>query len=104
MAREFQRIPTWKRLADKPNSYTVADLATADHIALLLDWWEASGYDEFARLAANLAAKPVSGFDSWRDGTDLIELIGKFRRDEYLGFPLQEEILVALEDGVTKML
>jgi len=104
VAIEFQRIPTWKRLATNPNSYTAADLANADRIALLLDWWEASRYEEFARLATDLAAKPVRGFDSWRDGTDLIELISKFRRDGYPGFPLQEEMLVALEDGVTTML
>jgi DNA polymerase III delta prime subunit len=104
VAKEFLRIPTWKKLADHPNSYSAADLANTDRIDLLISWWEATGDETFARLAADLATKPVSGFSSWRDGTDLIKLMENFRNHDYHEFPFVEEILTALEDGVITML
>jgi hypothetical protein len=104
VAREFPRIPRWKRSATNPNAYTAADLANVDRLTLLLGWWEASGDDEFARLATDLAAKPVSGFSPWRDGSDLIELIGSFRKGGYPDFPFEDEMLTALEEGVITML
>ncbi len=58
----------------------------------------------FARLATDLTIKPVGGFDSWRDGTDLIELIVNFRNGYYNEFPFERDILNALEDGVITML
>ena len=104
VAREFLRIPTWKRLTSAPHSYGVADLANADRIALLLEWWEATGDEEFARLATDLSTMPVSGFNSWQDGTDLIELIEKFKTNSNEDFPFKEKMLRALEDGVLTML
>jgi DNA polymerase III delta prime subunit len=104
VAREFLRTPTWKKSAHYPNFYSPADLANADRIDLLINWWEASGDEAFARLATDLAAKPVSGFTSWRDGTDLIELIENLRTGYYDEFPFKEEILDALQDGVIAVL
>ncbi len=97
IAREFLRIPPWKKLANPPNSYGVADLANAHRITLLLNWWETSGNNVFARFASDLASKPVSGFDSWRDGAALVELICNFKNDYYPGFPFEEEMLSSLE-------
>ena len=104
VAREFQHIPTWKRSTNYPNSFSSADLANADRIALLVNLWEASGDEEFARLATDLATKPVSGFRSWRDATDLIEMIGDFRNGYYPGFPFEEEMFTALAEGIITML
>lgn len=104
VAREFHRIPTWKRSTKHPHSYSVADLANADRIALLLDWWEACRDKEFARLATDLAAKPVGGYDSWRDATDLIELLVDFRNGYYPEFPFEEEMLTALFEGLIDIL
>src|SRR5208337_1516208 len=105
IARELMRIPTWKKSAQYPHTYDVADLSNTDRIDLLIRWWEASGDEEFARLATNLAAKPVGGFSSMRDGTDLIELIGNFKNEGYYcGFPFNEEMVSALEDGILAVL
>ncbi len=104
VAGEFLRIPTWKRSAAYPLSYTAADLANTDRIGLLIEWWEATRDEAFARFATDLAANPVRGFSSWRDGTDLIELIGNFRNEYYSGFPFEDEMLTALEHGAISML
>ncbi len=104
VAREFQTIPTWKKSSEHPNSYSIADLANTDRIGLLISWWEASGDQAFAELATGLAANPVGGFDSWRDGTELIELIENLKNGYYDGFPFEKEILTALEHGVITML
>jgi hypothetical protein len=104
VAKEFLHIPTWKKSAQYPHSYSPADLANTDRIDLLSSWWEATGDEAFARLATDLAAKPVSGFSSWRDGTDLIELMVNFRNGYYYEFPFEEEMLTALGDGLITML
>jgi energy-coupling factor transporter ATP-binding protein EcfA2 len=102
IAGEFLRIPVWKR--SSPNSLSAADISNTDRIELLVTWWEASGDKEFARLATELSERPVNGFDSWRDGTDLIEMILNIRNDYYDGFPYTGEILAALEEGAVAML
>lgn len=104
VAGEFLRLPTWKRSPQYPESYSVADLANADRITLLLQWWEASGDQAFAELAVGLAEKPVGGFNSWRDGEDLVEIIRGIRFGYYDGFPLEEALLAALEDGTISLL
>ncbi|MBZ9898532.1 ATP-binding protein [Mesorhizobium sp. BR1-1-6] len=105
VAGEFLRIPTWKKSQRFPHSYSVTDLANSDRITLLLKWWEASGDLGFAELAVGLAEKPVSGFSSWRDGEDLVEIIKEMRLAYfYDGFPLEEALVTALEDGLVSML
>jgi hypothetical protein len=113
VAREFVRIPTLKKLPRYPHSYGVTDLANTDRIELLIEWWEATGDEAFARLATDLAANPVSGFTSWWDGTELIELLRNLKNSGYYNFknnghyhwfPFEEEMVAALEDGVITML
>lgn len=104
VAKEFLHIPVWKKSTQYAHSYSTSDLANSDRIVLLINWWDATGDETFARLATDLATKPVSGFSSWRDGTDLIELIKKLRDGYYGEFPFVEEMLAALEDGVITML
>jgi hypothetical protein len=58
----------------------------------------------FARLATELAIKPVSGFSPWRDGTDLIELLVNFQAGYFTDFPFEDEIISALERGIISML
>lgn len=104
IAKEFLRIPTWRKSAANPHAVTPYDLANSDRIKLLLDWFEASGDNEFGQLAVDLARKPVSGFTSWRDGIELIELIVGFRDDYDQAPPFGAELVDALKEGLVRML
>lgn len=104
IAQKFLQIPTWKRSATTPYHSNVADLANSDRINLLLEWWIASGDEMYAKLAKDLAAKPVNGFSSWQDGTDIVELIVSFKNGRFPKFPFEDEMISALENGVVTML
>jgi hypothetical protein len=104
IAEEFAHIPTWKRSATTPYSFSVNDLANSNRIKLLLEWWTASGNHEYATLAKDIATRPIDGFNSWRDGTEIIDLIRSFIDGHYPNFPFEEEIIGALENGVVTML
>jgi hypothetical protein len=101
IAQKIQQLPVWKRSG---TSLSRNDLANADRIILLIDWWEASNDDVYARIATDIAVKPIEGFTSWLDGTDLITLIGNFRNEYYPDFPYTSEMLPALENGLIGML
>jgi DNA polymerase III delta prime subunit len=104
VAADFRRIPTWKPSASAPSQLVSFDLANSDRILLLLDWWNACGHKDFAMFARELAARPVNGFDSWRDGTNVIELLVSFKNGGYPGYPLIDEMITALEKGLIEML
>jgi hypothetical protein len=104
IAAEFLHLPTWTRSTTNPNYLTPTDLANSDRLELLMEWWIASEDETFATLAKELAAKPVRGFDSWRDGTDIVELINTFKTGGYPKYPFTEEMITALENGLIEML
>jgi DNA polymerase III delta prime subunit len=101
---EFLHIPTWRKSSQFPQSYRAGDLANADRIELLLKWWEASRDTAFAELSITLAENPVNGFSPLRDGHDLVQMIENIRFGYFEGFPFQERLLRALEDGVVSLL
>ncbi|PRD45057.1 hypothetical protein C5748_02175 [Phyllobacterium phragmitis] len=55
-------------------------------------------------MAVTLAERPVNGFHSWRDGEDLIELFKHIRFGYYQDFPLEDQLMGALQDGLISML
>lgn len=101
IAPKMQGFPVWKRSG---YSLSRSDLANGDRIILLIEWWEATHDETFARLALDIALKPQEGFTSWLDGTDLIMLIENFRNEYYPDFPYTSEMLTALENGLIGML
>ncbi|MBR9971895.1 restriction endonuclease [Magnetospirillum sulfuroxidans] len=105
VAETFSSIRMWGRNPDQPNSYFLSDLGIIDRLKLLLAWWSASDEARFAVLAVELAASPPGGFDAWRDGAEMIELLRELLDPDYFdGFPFVEVMIGHLEAGLIGML
>lgn len=104
VAEELVHFPIWKRSATLPHSFNVNDIANSERIKLLLEWWAASKAPAFAGLAVALAEKPVDGFSAWRDGEELIALLGELRAGGPADLPLVDELVTALENGLLSLL
>lgn len=84
VAGRFGILPTWfSYVKDGTTFRSPKGLSNADRISLLLTWWLFSERQEFFDAATALAEQPVSGFDAWRDGREMIELIAKLRDEDY---------------------
>ncbi|MCX5493872.1 ATP-binding protein [Kaistia dalseonensis] len=80
-------------------------LSNVDRAELLIDWWFASGEERFLALLHSLLSNPIDGWDPWRDGEDLIALIGKFRGPGYFDeLPSREELANILVTGAIAMI
>lgn len=104
VAKDFEKIPTWRRV-DDTNSSTVrwefADTANADRISLLLEWWKATVDQRFAELALSVARTPEGGFSAWRDGVELVRLIEELSDSDCMrGFPYREDLIRLLGEGL----
>lgn len=108
IAGKFLELPTWKKT--RPDAYSATDLGNVDRIVLLLNWGSASGDDRFNQLAMQLAKTPPappgwSGFSAWREGADLIELVGKLRDgDYYSDLSIAASLADILEDEIIRLL
>ena len=81
-------------------SFSQDDLALSDRIRLLLEWWEASGGDDFIQSALALLNEGALELVSWRDGQSLPEihwLVSNFVDHEH---PLKDKLL----EGITHRL
>src|SRR5438132_14403687 len=87
-----------KRVQLRSRYYQRANgISNTSRMELLFEWWEASRDQRFVEFALKLAREPVSGLDSWRDGSEAIELIGKLRDGAcFDGLPLAGELADAL--------
>jgi hypothetical protein len=105
VGEEFLRLPVWKRIREGSEStYTAVGLSNTDRIDLLISWWIASYDQRFADLALALARAPVDGFDSWRDGVEMVELVAKLRDGDYFAdLPYAAELADSLEKAVIVM-
>jgi DNA polymerase III delta prime subunit len=107
VAAEFVRLPIWERV-EVSGGYAMSPtgLSNTDRIELLLDWWEATHDERFADLALALAHAPVEGgLDSWRDGKDSVELLGKLRDGDYFSeLPCATELADGLEEALLHMI
>lgn len=107
IATRFLTLPTWKETSLR--SYSVADLGNVRRLQLLLAWWEETGDDHFADLVMKLAQHPPSpsgwsGYSSWREGTELIDLTGKLRDEDYYpDVPFAQDLANLLEDDVVRL-
>ena len=103
IAAQFDRLPVWKR--KRTGSGTVelksVDAANTDRISLLLAWWYATEDQRFADYLRSLMAKPVDGFDLWRDGKGLVRLLTELPDPDYgEGFPYRDELIAQLETAL----
>lgn len=81
-----------------------ADLDSSDRISLLLEWWAYSGKTTFARGARAIALKPPRAFTSWRDGAQLLKIIGELHDPgHYEPGPEANELTEALEEIVVQL-
>jgi DNA polymerase III delta prime subunit len=84
VAGRFGVMPVWSTYVRDGTTYQSSKgLSNAARISLLLTWWTFSQEQGFFDMAVTLAEHPVSGFDAWRDGRELIELIAKLRDEDY---------------------
>lgn len=104
IATRFLKLPTWKETSRQ--SYSLADLGNVRRLQLLLAWWTETGDDHYSELAMKLAQHPPaprgwSGYSGWREGDELIELIGKLRDEDYFpNLPFADDLANLLEDDV----
>jgi hypothetical protein len=106
IAGEFVRLPIWERVQYGAGyGLSPTGLSNTNRIELLLAWWEASHEQRFADLALALARAPLGGLDSWRDGDEAIELLGKLRDGDYFdGLPCTAELADSLEEAIIGMI
>ncbi|MER9349804.1 hypothetical protein [Mesorhizobium sp. M0227] len=106
VAEAFLSLPVQKRVETKYSmSFSADGLSNTDRIELLIDWWFACGDARYVELIQALASFPVQGWDSWRDGGDLLAIITKLRDTDYYGM-LHEAASIAqiIEDGAVELI
>jgi energy-coupling factor transporter ATP-binding protein EcfA2 len=106
IAAQFPRLPAWTIVPGEYGPHRHATgLSNTDRIELLIEWWEVTKDQRFSDLALELARSPIDGLDSWRDGNEAIELIGKLRDGDYFyGLPNASDIADCLEDASVAMI
>jgi energy-coupling factor transporter ATP-binding protein EcfA2 len=105
VAGDFVGLPVWKRVQDGHiESRYPTGLSNTDRIELLIAWWDATHDQRFADVALALARAPVDGLNSWRDGDETVELIGKLRDGYYFDeLPCADELADSLEEAFIDM-
>jgi DNA polymerase III delta prime subunit len=84
LAAAFKTLPVWSCTVRDGITYRqAAGLSNTDRITLLLKWWGETKDQRFLDIAFFLAENPIDGLDSWRDGGEALELIGKLRDGYY---------------------
>ena len=105
LAKKFYHLPLWKPSGEHSGFFSEpSDLPNTRRIEFLMELWKASQDVDFARIATDLSANPKGGFNAWRDGTNLVELIASIKDDGLTAFPFFEEIIDGLEGGLIKLL
>jgi hypothetical protein len=108
IAERFLELPTW--VETQRNSYQITDLGNARRLDLLLEWWGASDDVRFATLALQLSRNPPApphwvGYSSWREGSDLVEIVRQLRDgDYYPNLPVADELIGNLERDLIRLL
>jgi DNA polymerase III delta prime subunit len=107
IAGDFLHLPVWIKTRDERYGITLTPtgLTNTRRIELLIAWYEYSGDQRFCDLALALARAPIDGLDSWRDGDDVIELIGKLRDGGYFDeLAVADELADCLEKAAIDMI
>ena len=106
LAGRLTQLPVWIIVPGEYGSVGYAKgLSNTDRIELLIEWWEASKDHRFSDVALVLARSPIDGLDPWRDGNEVIELIGKLRDGDYFDeLPHASDIADYLEAAAVAMI
>ncbi|MDD1520642.1 MULTISPECIES: restriction endonuclease [Bradyrhizobium] len=106
VAVAFKTLPVWSRNVHNGMTYLQATgLSNTDRITLLLKWWGETKDQRFLDIAFILAENPIDGLDSWRDGDDALELIGKLRDGYYFeDLPDAEKLADRIEVAAIAMI
>ena len=107
IAAQFDRMPVWRET--RTDSGFVgpgrADVANADRISLLMDWWYATEDDRFAECVRRVVTAPVDGFRAWLDGEELVRLLVEVGNpDDGRRVPFADELIEELETAVLGVL
>ncbi|MEZ2212102.1 restriction endonuclease, partial [Sinorhizobium sp. CB7] len=82
-----------------------SDGTNAGRLQLLLEWWAESGAPEFVAAIMRLAKAPPDGWQAWRDGSELIEVVVRLRDGGYYeNFPQETVLAEILERELIDML
>lgn len=104
-AASVATLPVRVRLQSEPQSYQSDDIGNTRRIKLLVDWWMVAPKNEFRCAVKSLAEDPVSGWDIWQDGDELVELAAKFREEGYYDqYVDADEIARLLEDAAVQII
>jgi hypothetical protein len=99
IAPEVAVLPVRRRLESEPMSYKGDDLYNTRRIQLLIEWWYEFKSEVISKAIRSIVDDPVGGWDVWRDGDAIIELVGKFRQEGYYDQYVEAaEIASLLED------
>jgi hypothetical protein len=94
-----------ERIENGMRYYHPDGLSNTNRIELLIEWYSATDNNAFWEAALKLAENPINRFDSWRDGTDLVELLAHVRDGGYYDdLPDQEALATFLERGIVDMI
>lgn len=107
IANAFLTLPTWDKSEDEDGLrfLTPTGLSNIERIELMIEWWQASGDEGFLQLVDTLARHPVDGWDTWRDGENLIILAGKLRNTSYFNdLPQADDLADILEEEAANMI
>ena len=105
LAQRLPQLPVWFIVPGEHGSVRYPKgLSNTDRIEMVLEWWDATKDHRFADIALELARSPVDGLDPWRDGNEVIELIGRLRDGDYFyELPHASEIADFLETAAVAM-
>jgi DNA polymerase III delta prime subunit len=106
IATAFKTLPVWSRTVQDGITYAQATgLSNTDRMTLLLKWWGETKDQRFLDIVFSLAENPIEGLDSWRDGGEALELIGKLRDGGYFDdLPDAEKLADRIEVAAISMI
>ena len=103
-ARKIETTPTTVHKAeDKGMPISQDDLSLSGRISLLLEWWGASGNDEFVDKALQLLNEDSLEMVSWRDGQSLPQIHREVRDYVDENHPLRGRLLEAIADRLAEV-
>lgn len=98
-------LPVRRPLKSEPMSYRADDLGNTRRIQLLINWWFEHRSEVIRGALRSIVEDPVGGWDVWHDGDAMIELVAKFRREEYYAEYIEAAVIAdLLEDAVVSMI
>lgn len=101
VAAKFAKLPTLKKYGEQ--SWVVTDSSFMSRLNLLIELGECADSEYYNTLALDLAQS--AEFSSWRDGSEIVELLGKFLDGGYFEeSDFTRQMVATLQARVVEML